>query len=109
MGEASAQLFGTGRGLRLLGYAAAFIGQLDDELCHLLRLPATRLAPAGLPDRPARMSYVSDLGYGFKVTSSAPCFFNVMTCSEGTALKLGRGCESWSKMREWNGSGQIMC
>jgi hypothetical protein len=29
----------------LLGYAAAFIGQLDDELCHLLRLPAALVAP----------------------------------------------------------------
>jgi hypothetical protein len=32
--EAGLQLIGCGRGLHLLLYAAAFIGQLDDELCH---------------------------------------------------------------------------
>ena len=34
VGEAGLQLVGRGRGLHLLLYAAAFIGQLDDELCH---------------------------------------------------------------------------
>ena len=46
MGEAGAQLLGGGRGLHLLHHSAAFIGQLDDKLCHAL-IP-------GSPDLPGR-------------------------------------------------------
>ena len=42
VGEAGAQLIGSRGGLHLLLYAAAFIGQFDDEFCHAFSVPGRR-------------------------------------------------------------------
>ncbi len=47
--EAGTQLLGGGRGLHLLLHAAAFIGQLDNELCHRSGCRVLARREAGLP------------------------------------------------------------